>query len=929
MNAQHDDISVPQDYLCTDLGTLRNLLTVNKFFFHATLPHLFNDSLVKWEMNERSSKYSTSRDKLFAVAFVSFMQARLDESQHDSWNDPKVERIVDGVLKNFGLKLNLPFQSSCQGMLETIYRRCRKSNGDNDDDLFRNSKQRMTVDYSKLFNVLSPYEWRYIQLTSMIRLRRLPKTMRDEQTTYGQDDAMINNHLSAPKTDIEASSTTGATMNIGESQEKDKIGYGGDQISDSNDDDDEEHTLEQQHRRSYASLLREALVDMWLYYNYDSVTAVNYEMALARKYLPLSTKMPKLQSLCLNRPTVMLDSYIEDTILFIKQNQAAFPRKPTIDIEFDGSWCFFGDDDIDASYNPMDLSAYNTSRKDRWERAFLYMEPAIAVYQAVGRPRVMRIDGIPNFYGHARNIDLSRLRVLCDRDLERIDRGEKAEMEAFLRRCQSLKELTLGVGNHNVLSWAATDALNSILPLSQRALGSLENLELWTGHSYNFVIHAFNDAMTAFSSSLRSIKLVFRKHLQDARVPTVLRNARTLHLLQLQRQASASTVGDWPFLLPHLRIIEISLNNVACINIGSLDNCPNLEMLEIRFGCTSLTQCRPEGPEPETLPASGQLLDPRWQHAKIDRTLFPIWNLPKLKQLKLYDLAAMRFDFASLTNMPRLESLTIDVNRSVSFGQDLSEYINRQYKLSRSYLSTTSNVTLAQGTEIYRSTLSNKWQVPELKTMSLDGPPSALIYLDLLKSFPKLESLSLRSSGKEHKIVRRALHGVSSLFQQSWSQEQVKSTKRNGALRSGSDDDAPYVESNLKSITLGGGWSMSGQDLTSLLTTYAPFLEELSVDRFNVGESSSGYRFFEAIKLADEINKFYTLTAGVSNNGDSGLPGRKLTKVTCRYIIQESQKLELGLKQIPPNAQNDFMIRGLRTYTLPGHILVDQKDYDL
>ncbi|KAG0011716.1 hypothetical protein BGZ80_000462 [Entomortierella chlamydospora] len=925
MDNQDDGISIRDEYLCTDIKTLRNLLTVNRFFFHAILPRLFGDGdpLVVWDMNYVSSKYETNRDKLFAVAFVSFMQARLDESQCDPEDDQQVDRILSGILKQYGLKMTTsfkPFLPSGLDMVEKIFWHTRNAYSKEFKEFRRNTAQRMTVDYSKLMTVLWMDEWRFFPPGSMIRLCKLPDDLRRREAISSPSDALSETHDEEPSGIV---LTTIATADIPEKPEEDHS-------DDSDKDDDEELVLEYQHDSRYTWELRYALREMWIHYNCDCITSFVFEMAKAHKYLPLSAKMAKLQVIHIRRLDAMPDSHLENTILFIKQNLTAFPEKRQLNIEFDGTWYLLDEDEEDniTDHSLTDLNTYNAGRRNYRERCSRFMQPAIKIYEALGRPEQMQASYIPKFYDLTKHIDLDRLRSFSDEDLERIDQGERAGMEAFLRRCDDLKELNLGVGNHDVLSWAAADTRITTSPPFRRALKNLETLELRTSRSYNFVIHALSDAVDAFSTSLRKIQVKFRNDFDD-QIPYPLRNAQTMESLRLQRLAPATTIGDWSVLLPNLRIFKINLKGVASINVGSFDQCPNLSILEIRFGCLDSDECRPRGSAPLSIPEH-EPLSLKWRQPEIDCTLFPKWSLPNLKQLKLYDLAAMRFNLTSLTTMARLQTLIIEIDPRLCCGQDLDI---RSHRL---------NIPMLQPTATPDSRSWRRCYLPELKEISLKGPHSALIDLDCLRSLPRLESIRLNNFGGKQEMRRHITDGFDSIFCPTDSQAEGENTdyspQSNGARSV--DNDTPFLESRLRKFKLEGDWLMSGQVATSLLTTYAPLLERLSVYGLTNG-TRDGYTFLEAIHNADKINKAYEVAArstskdyissrppDMKNNQRGSLPGRNLITAKCRYSVSKEDMRSLGLREIMYGERTKYKKNGVRMYSLLDRHVIRQEDYD-
>ncbi|KAF9196037.1 hypothetical protein BGZ49_002917 [Haplosporangium sp. Z 27] len=938
-----------------------------------------------WQLNSAFPTYSANPKKLFALFLLSFLQARLEEFQSNYRDNQEADIILNEILNQFGLKLNVPFQFSVSDMLDSFTPRAIKpSIGFDNNSGTKTSTSRMTIDYSKFLRDCAGF-WRCPQLCSMVRLCKLPES--------------LIRHGNRSNGDI----STG--------------------------NDNEEHSLYYQFHHAYTHSLYMCLRDMWLHYNFDTITSMFFDMSEAHRYLPLSIKLANIQTLYLSRPKSMANCHLENTVLFIKQNRAAFPNKRTLDFKWLNAWCLSDDKSKEGLHDMMDLSTYIVKRKKCREDIFQYMSPAISIYEAVKRPSAILATNIPNFYEHAMEIELDRLKVFEDEDLERTEQGEGQKKMEFLRRCENLSELYLGVDSHDVLSWIVSEARDSVSVSRSRPLRNLKDLGLWSSHSYNSAIQVFNDAMIAFSTSLQSIILRVSQDYDEDKLPIVIRNARTMRSLQQQQLTSATSIGDWTCYLPWLRAICIDLEGVASIKVGSFKQCPNLETLKLGFYCQDISLCRLKGIAPSSLPETGELLDPRWAQAEMDYTLFPIWNLPRLKQLELIGMAALRFDLRSLLSAQRLESLTMDssqvslgrdsleeciprehsilslqlsispdykpgktdgihdsdskiawelpdrspsVSPSMDFfsiwslpklrrlelygmaalgfefkfligmqcldtlnlnagremlsGQEYDKYIAHQYQIPVSLLCDESCYKGERIYELFESDSKKAWILPELRTMDLSGPPADLFYLDLLKSLPKLESLTITNSMHQKSSISM-FFGSNYISQQNSTDKTITDDFELG--------NAPNSEGCLRRCVLTSNLPISTQDITRLLTIYAPFLEVLALRRFHVGDFENGYEVLEAIKSVDNLDITYTKILGTGATSGSQPrktcrpnPGQKLTAVCYPCSIDKEQQKKLELQQITHHDKAVFNHYGLRYYDLSTDLYVRQKDFD-
>ncbi|KAG0320631.1 hypothetical protein BGZ99_004403 [Dissophora globulifera] len=1022
-----------------DLVQLHKLLFVNRFFYLAALPYLMHDPIRIW------GDRPIDRKKLFTVILVSFFEARVlnrrkrdlsllgQESEHDDGKDAK---LVDAVLRPFGLRVTedaVKIPSMRRFLIpaattESISQKQSATKVSTMDDVAEDSDEiettqlrndseseveemdlkswgyPMTVDYSRYLTALSSFHGNHYTLRFLLQgdYRWFgyswvyhPDDIHDFVATE-EDNQQKSDSTSNEMTEngaLTAVTAVSPSLDLAEESDDDDDG-----------DDDSDYSWEQ---LSDGAHLEHAFESLLLHYNFDCITSFNFRMYEATPYLVLAPKMAKLQRLCLSREKNIQDIHVNNTVLFIQQNQAAFPWKPRLDLELSNGW-YVPDDNGDDGENPHyfpapDLAVVeerqlSRTRKQR-ERFFHYMRCLITLYEAVERPRAIYVGKLPLFYEHSQGIDLDGLLELNDTEMDRIDHGEGPAMEAFFRRCKSLLELNLRVDSHTLFSWAAAEAMHAtgsnpstlgiVAPKpctsttsstgstllihgypqqssSTGILKHLQTLKLYTQKPYRFAIHVLNDAMVAFADSLRHVKLECVLPYQNPQMtatveaalyrnPALMRRAR--RSLRLYTVPWANTIGDWPRPLPQLQSLTIHLSRIVNVDIGSLDQCSNLGKLEIRYGSVKQGELRPgdinvvigtdqeETELPSDIESVRQLMDIRYQQADLNFALFPIWNLPKLRVLLLDGLPALRFDFASLETMPSLVELRLSVSKATTALQMVHDS------------QCTQSEAWAQKRIQRRNTIFKRWSLPALKTVTIQGAPATMFYLDWLKGCPSLENLTLSFAGKRQYLQRRPFFPESETGQKGSNNRkndhghddgtendtniEGHRDKEDGNDGDDDDDNTPFWGSQLVKLELHGPWIMSEEDLISLLTIYAPFLESFHVDRLTDSRSLSGYTFLQAFRRADEIHAEYATTrreqveadtcpetvAGKSDNGmDTRVLGQALTSVQANYTIDERERPVAGLVLIEPEEAVVFKSRRVRVYKMMEEFLVRRSD---
>ncbi|KAG0309394.1 hypothetical protein BGZ98_002900 [Dissophora globulifera] len=961
-------------------------------------------------------------EKLVAVILASFFEARVlskrktdlsllrQESEQDDEQDAK---LVKAVLRPFGLRVTedaVKFPSMRRFLMPAATAESISQNDVEGEVAEYNTGSwgyPMTVDYSRYLTALSSFDRdNYIPgLDCLLRLRNDFKEF-DDSWIYHADD--INDVVAAEEDNEHEPDSTGNGMTVnGASAVVTAVSSSVDSAEESGDYDSDEYSIYSW--LGYRSHVEVAFEFLILHYNFDCITSFTFRISEATSYLALAPKMAKLQRLCLSREKTISDIHVNNTVLFIQQNQAAFPRKPRLDLKLSYGWHILDDngDDGESSHNfpAPDLAVVegrqlSRIRKQR-ERFFHYMKCVITLYEAVGRPRAIFVGKLPLFYEHSQGIDLDGLLDFDDTEMDRIDHGEGPAMGAFFRRCKSLRELKLRVDSHTLFSWAAaaevmhvtrsnpgtlgiptswpdaaaTPSIRPISPIhrhqhqasSMGILRHLQTLELYTKYPYRFGIHALNDAMAAFADSLRNVKLhctqAYRRHRIDTIEDVVLHGdpllmRRSRRSLRLCTVPWANTIGDWPRPLPQLQTLIIYFSGVASVDIGSLDQCHSLRELDIRYGDVKQHDLRPgnidvvigtaqeETELPSDIESVRQLMDIRYQQADLNFALFPKWNLPRLRVLVLGGLPALRFDFESLETMPSLVDLQLTVGKKMTGLQMVHDSQGMQ------------NTAWDQKQARRRNTIFKRWNLPALKTVTIEGPPATMFYLEWLKCCPSLENLTLGYTGKHRYLQRRPFFQESEAEQQGSSyidnyhghddgSEMDKSIGGDGDYDDGSGDNdvdnTPFWGSRLIRLELCGPWIMSEEDLITLLTIYAPFLESFHVDRLTDNRSLNGYSFLRAFQRVNEIHAEYatgcrelveaetssgTMAAKPDNGMDTRIPGQALTSVKANYTIGKRDRQALELVSVEPEEAVVFNNRGVRVYKLTNQFLVRRADRD-
>ncbi|KAF8959563.1 hypothetical protein BGZ46_001731 [Entomortierella lignicola] len=201
-----------------------------------------------------------------------------------------------------------------------------------------------------------------------------------------------------------------------------------------------------------------------------------------------------------------------------------------------------------------------------------------------------------------------------------------------------------------------------------------------------------------------------------------------------------------------------------------------------------------------------------------------------------------------------------------------------------------------------------------------------MFYLDLLGSFPNLESISL-SPHKPRDIYRYSPFGPNCL--DIWSNHKEDDMYQKSKYR----DDTLYFKSRLKEFKICGKLALSQLDTISLLTVYAPFLHVLEIEG---NTSLNGHWLLQAVREADIINKTYSRLEDDDDHSNydqrylkRSRPGQNLMTVSGSCELEDEHRKDLGLGEITSYDKDILKRNGLRSYKLNNKYFARQSYVDL
>ncbi|KAF9289081.1 hypothetical protein BGZ74_000798 [Mortierella antarctica] len=629
--------------------------------------------------------------------------------------------------------------------------------------------------------------------------------------------------------------------------------------------------------------------------SHESLETICLDHFHSHRFLPMTDKFPSLKTLQLTRQGAYTQGWADDIVTFINAHHTAFPRKKRLRIEFT--------DDCDMGLVDWDPSAGTPEAMLERERRMNKGKLRIAFYKAIGDPSEMTATHCPGFYGMAGNIGVNSLIKFTDRDSYRLLYGEGSQQAVFWQRCMNLKILEVSVRDPGTFSWAIEKSADGG---SQRHSGNylrnLKRLSICMDTSLLVV----DNAVVAFGQSLEYLKV-------SGRMPPQEISHETLFNPQLVKNVR---VGNWNF--PSLISLNLDLDTDSHIFLGLFDQCPCVEALSLRIRSVKKIVV----PIPPM-----EFIDPVCPA--------PVWKMPRLRSLRLYCKAALMFDFDSLDNMPALEVLVM-----VSAGDDqpIPDAYLQPLSLYRSRQRSPKTTEGAPG--LGASKWKDHWNLPRLKTVHLEGPPSWVFCFQWLKGCPSLESIRLTTREGFQRLPLSTLSmNASKVPAGTLTRLQPKKTDLENVDDSGFEQGlAPLVDSKLQRITLQGPWVMSEHDLSKVLNIYAPNLVSLKTDLIHAvsPQQQTSWHSVQFLKvIANSIG-----SGGRPGQSETGMKGASVSPLRVRsgsklrYIcsaynidnVSRKDFRDMGLAYVPKDTLKEYQKRGACVFEFGRFGLVRSED---
>ncbi|KAG0334844.1 hypothetical protein BG000_008009 [Podila horticola] len=506
------------------------------------------------------------------------------------------------------------------------------------------------------------------------------------------------------------------------------------------------------------------------------------------------------------------------------------------------------------------------TRPEKRAQLIQFHKPTIPLYELVPPPNI-NVSYFPDFYKLVGHMDKSQIQIFFDCHEDRVASRETLLQQDFLKNCPRLHSLNIRVQDPRAFAWAA----DSSTATKQR----IETLVL-NSSSGTVAFPALENFVIGFGQTLRKIH--------------VMVDTGSYGLVS----TGSYTLGHWN--LPFIQAIELNIRETGFLmHMNALDQCPQLSVLKI------------QGPT-----SHGSNLDHLSPSEKLP--ISPKWHLPNLKTLDLYGLPALHFNYDTLTDMPNLETLSLVSWVTAEFTKKierLSEHLT--YGGTLDAASDQQEVQNQDAVEHEHGRWTEQWNLPKITSMIFRGASTIAFSFSQLKGCPQLKALWLSTPADFAQRIPL-----------SWKPAQATQlpSVTGPLLEPGME---PLLKSSLTRLSLNGRWYMAEEELTVLLSDYAPNLAKFEVDRINEGLKTCGVQFVRAIQEADRIQE---------RRGRSS----PLLQIYAGYTLKKSNRIMLGLVRPPYKEQHHISMRrsgqriakavahGSRLYSLVNQELITRED---
>ncbi|KAF9580837.1 hypothetical protein BGW38_002356 [Lunasporangiospora selenospora] len=680
--------------------------------------------------------------------------------------------------------------------------------------------------------------------------------------------------------------------------------------------------------RRMDQFVMDSVLLIFIRYNLENVIRCTLDCDRSALFIPMAKKMSRLKYLLLDSSSGTLTPLqFSDTLAFIRKSQTEFPNKEPLG--FSMTYLFtrtFGYDGVPRAWWDDRLAVEST----------VPLQPLLlTLCETINRPKCIIVESLQRFYERSGKINLDRLEILRQYG-NQPHTQDHHQVAAFLKRCPELRELTMPV----ISPFLFSTLLDSKSPKPivgssskeltiPRQINKLEKLHLSLTQTYVAGLYALNDAMDVFGSTIIYLRVENYGQLVGVDSPYLEGEAS----IQLKHLPQVKSIGGWN--APCLRKVDLSLSSLVEVDLGGFEGCPLLQDLSLKLSdnAPSVAFRVLPGQDPgNDIP--GQLTDT----VKPLLQVFPKWNLPWLRNLSLWGMAAVRFNYDSLCSMGRLENLVLS---SAHISPSALRQIPGQAHHIDPYFGRAPEEgpwrPLDTGLDIYgRGPWIRNWTLPSLQTMHLEGPGANVFCFEWLLGCPSLTSLVLGTGDNIRRIPLNTVSAESYSIDPS-QQKQTGVDERLESMGLGpnchhesspkEDVSVAYLDSKMTFLSVRGSWYIRPDDWIALLVTCMPRVQVIHLTNYESSRGISPYETLESIMCAEEVKKIVFADFVEENSkrpnlmGDTFTDGRRRIKsreelcakdlrlqhMNTNIELAKTNREKLGLVEILESERSKYM----------------------